>query len=131
MKELLAFWRRPMDFMEAEATEEAPAQAPAEAEAEAVATETEPAEVTAAVENEDNEKNEKNEKNEENEENALNEEFVLEEDVERKEEEAVPTVGDTIVITEGYESREDFHTLWLQGLSSYLLGIRETLQEAS
>ena len=29
-------------------------------------------------------------------------------------------VGDTIVIREGYATRQDFHTLWLQGLSSYL-----------
>eukprot|EP00913_Durusdinium_trenchii_P004351 g4033.t1 len=28
-----------------------------------------------------------------------------------------------------FEAWDDFHTLWLQGLSSYLLGIRETLQE--
>ena len=37
-------------------------------------------------------------------------------------------VGDTIVIREGYETRQDFHTLWLQGLSSYLSQPQRCLQ---
>lgn len=125
VKELVTFWRRPRDLptedMAAdEAVEDAPVEdAPEAPEAEAVeapeAPEVEAAEVEAAVV--------------EVPQDADPEVDEFGEGGEAEELGRPDQVGDTIVIREGYETRQDFHTLWLQGLSSYLLGIRETLQE--
>ncbi|CAK9003010.1 unnamed protein product [Durusdinium trenchii] len=133
IRELVAFWRRPMELPESEpaasdAADEAVADVPVEAEAvpdakgEEAVPEAEAAPSGADVEAEVAEVAEVAEAAEgENEE--PDELFEDVEDLESHQ------VGDTIVIAEAYETREDFHTLWLQGLSSYLLGIRETLQE--